>query len=129
VGDRTQDDIEIPSFPVAIMLAIATKNSFIKRRYALSEAKQAYLDFQFEPKERLMAIARDFGWQIAPNTDSGLVGIPLDYFSVGLADYLRNVTHLRDEKWKLINRLLVSGKIYLTSMTWRVCFKRKFSDA
>ncbi len=111
------------------MLAIATKNSFIKRRYALSEAKQAYLDFQFEPKERLMAIARDFGWQIAPNTDSGLVGIPLDYFSVGLADYLRNVTHLRDEKWKLINRLLVSGKIYLTSMTWRVCFKRKFSDA
>src|SRR5512146_1950742 len=46
VGERTPDDIEIPSFPVAIMLAIATKNNFIKKRYALAEAKQAYLDFQ-----------------------------------------------------------------------------------
>jgi DNA primase large subunit len=114
VGDRGRNDIEIPSFPVTIMLAIATKNSFIKRRYALAEAKQAYLDFQLEPKDRLMAIAQDFGWQIAPNTDSDLSGIPMDYFAVGLADYLRNITHLRDEKWKLINRLLVSGKIYLS---------------
>jgi DNA primase large subunit len=92
------------------MLAIATKNSFIKKRYALAEAKQAYLDFQIEPAERLMAIARDFDWQIAPNSEPG---IPFDYFSIGVADYLRNITHLRDEKWKLINRLLACGKVHL----------------
>lgn len=114
VGDRGINDVEIPSFPVAIMLAIATKNSFIKRRYALAEAKQAYLDFQLEPKDKLMAIAQDFGWQIAQNTDAELLGLPLDYFSVGLADYLRNITHLRDEKWKLSNRFLVKGRIYLS---------------
>ena len=39
-------DIEIPSFPVTIMLAIATENNFVKKRYALAEAKQAHLDFQ-----------------------------------------------------------------------------------
>jgi DNA primase large subunit len=111
VGQRGESDIEIPSFPVAIMLAIATKNSFIKKRYALAEAKQAYLDFQLEPRERLMAIACDFGWNIAPASDSG---VPLDYFSVSFADYLRNVTHLRDEKWKLVNRLFARGKVYLS---------------
>lgn len=26
---------------------------------------------------------------------------------------MRNITHLRDNKWKLANRLLVAGKIYL----------------
>ena len=109
-GQKAADDIEIPSFPVAIMLALATKNSFIKKRYALAEAKQAHLDFQGEPAKRLMAIALDFDWNIAPNTESG---IPSDYFSVSLADYLRNTTHLRDEKWKLINRLLVQGRVFL----------------
>ena len=104
------NDVEIPSFPVAIMLAIATKNSFIKKRYALAEAKQAHLDFQGESAERLMAIARDFDWDIIPNEESG---IPLDFFSVSLADYLRNITHLRDDKWKLVNRLLAHGRVYL----------------
>ena len=110
VGTRCENDVEIPSFPVAIMLAIATKNSFIKKRYALAEAKQAFSDMQLEPRERLMAIARNFDWNIALNRDSG---IPLDYFSISFADYLRNVTHLRDEKWKLVNRLLANGKVYL----------------
>jgi DNA primase large subunit len=111
-------DIEIPSFPIAIMLAIATKNSFIKKRYALAEAKQAYngLDdpdqepgFQGEPNEKLVAIAHDFGWDININSNTN---IPLE-FSIAMPDYLRNITHLRDEKWKLINRILVTGRVYL----------------
>lgn len=108
-GQRCENDVEIPSFPVAIILALATKNSFIKKRYALAEAKQAFSDFQFEPNEKLMVLAQNFDWTIAPNRDSL---IPLD-FELGFADYLRNVTHLRDEKWKLINRLMVNGKVYL----------------
>jgi DNA primase large subunit len=112
VGERGKDDdLEIPSFPVAIMLAIATKNSFIKKRYALAEAKQAYLDFQAESSERLIAIARDFDWDITLSEEEG---IPADYFSVSIADYLRNITHLRDEKWKLVNRLLKQGRVYIS---------------
>ena len=112
VGERQKydSDIEIPSFPVAIMVAIATKNSFIKKRYALAEAKQAYLDFQIESNEKLMAIARDFEWNIELNQESG---IPIDYFSISVVDYLRNITHLRDAKWKLVNRLISHGRIYL----------------
>jgi DNA primase large subunit len=34
-------------------------------------------------------------------------------FVVSFNDYLRNVTHLRDEKWKIINRFMVRGKVYL----------------
>jgi len=39
VGKQCENAVEIPSFPVAIMLAIAAKNFFIKKRYALAEAK------------------------------------------------------------------------------------------
>ena len=43
IGDRLEDDVEIPSFPVAILLAVATESSFVKKRYALTEAKQGQI--------------------------------------------------------------------------------------
>jgi DNA primase large subunit len=104
------EEIEILSFPVATMLTVATNNSFIKKRYALAEAKQAYSDLQLEPKERLVAVAKVFGWQIAPNQNPR---IPYE-FALGFSDYLRNTTHLRESKWKLVNRLLSNGEVHLT---------------
>ncbi len=46
------EEIEILSFPVAILLVVATENSFIKKRYALAEAKQAYNEMIFEKKRK-----------------------------------------------------------------------------
>jgi DNA primase large subunit len=109
VGKKRENDVEIPSFPVAIMLAIATKNSFIKKRYALAEAKQAFSVMQFETRERILAIGQDFDWNLESNRGSE---IPFE-FALNFDDYLRNTTHLRDKKWKLVNRLLVTGKVYL----------------
>jgi DNA primase large subunit len=109
VGKKLEDYVEIPSFPVAIMLAIATTNSFIKKRYALAEAKQAFNDMQFETREKIMAIALDFAWNLESNRNSE---IPFE-FALNFADYLRNTVHLRDMKWKLVNRILVSGQVYL----------------
>jgi len=109
VGEKRENDVEIPSFPVAIMLAIATKNSFIKKRYALAEAKHAFSNMQLENCEKILAIATDFDWNLAPNRGTE---IPLE-FALDFPDYLKNITHLRDEKWKLVNRLLANGTVYL----------------
>ncbi len=109
VGKKRENYVEIPSFPVAIILAIATKNSFIKKRYALAEAKQAFSGMQSETRERIRAIALDFGWNLAPNRSSE---IPFE-FALNFTDYLRNTAHLRDTEWKLVNRILVNGQVYL----------------
>jgi DNA primase large subunit len=104
------EEIEILSFPAAIMLTIATQNSFIKKRYALAEAKQAFEDLKLEPKERILTIAKNFGWKLTLDTQTGT---PYE-FTLDFTDYLKNTTHLRDKKWKLVNRLLSNGKVYLT---------------
>jgi DNA primase large subunit len=104
------EEIEILSFPAAMMLAVATQNSFIKKRYALAEAKQAYNDIKIEPKERILAIAQNFGWKLTVNND---VNAPYG-FKLQFTDYLRNITQLREKKWKLVNRLLLKGNVYLT---------------
>ncbi|MEM0313272.1 MAG: DNA primase large subunit PriL [Candidatus Bathyarchaeia archaeon] len=109
-GKLQNEEIEILSFPVAIMLTVATENNFIKKRYALAEAKQAYLEMKSESKEKIMAIARNFNWKILQASEHEAPYA----FKVHFADYLRNAVHLRDKKWKLVNRLMTSGNVYLT---------------
>ena len=106
-------DNEISSYPIAIILAAATKSSFIQKRYALAEAKQTFEDLKNEkdkPKEKILTFAQDFGWKLVLNKDSK---IPYE-FALNFTDYLRNTTHLRGKKWKLVNRLLSDGNVYLT---------------
>jgi DNA primase large subunit len=104
------EEIEILSFPVAIMLAVATENPFIQKRYALAEAKQAYNDMKIEPKERILAISQNFEWKLILNKN---VETPYE-FKLPFTDYLKNTTQLREKKWKLVNRLLSNGNVYLT---------------
>jgi len=103
-------DIEISSYPVAIVLTTATGNPFIKKRYALAEAKQAYESLKEEPKEKILEVAQNFRWKLKTNENAE---IPSE-FLLNFADYLRNTVHLREKKWKLINRLLFNGDVYLT---------------
>lgn len=104
------EDIEILSFPTAIMIAIATENSFIQKRYALAEAKQSLTDLKDEPKERVLAIAGNFNWKLELCDQT----VPEYEFALHFTDYLRNITHLRGTKWKLVNKPLNKGKIYLS---------------
>jgi DNA primase large subunit len=109
-NSQMDEDVEIISFPVAIMLALATKDSLIKKRYALAEANKAYEDLKDEPKDRILEFAKNFGWKLAAH-DSTL-SQPYE-FSICFTDYLRNTTYLRDKKWKLVNRILSKGNVCL----------------
>ncbi len=106
-GKRKKDNIEIPSFPGALVLVIATKNSWIKKRYALAEAKNAYLEMvQEKSNEKILAIAQDFDWVIND-------GKPYKDFRVGFAFYLKNAAHLHGAEWKLVNQIIDKGTVYL----------------
>ena len=104
------EEIEILSFPAAIMLTITTGNSFIKKRYALAEAKRVYEDLKEENRDHILEIARDLGWKLVLSQRNVS---PLE-FAVSFQDYLRSTTHLRDKKWKLVNRVLSNGTVFLS---------------
>ncbi len=108
---QRDEEVEILSFTAAIILAIATRNGFIHKRYALAEAKQAYEDMKIESKEKLSRIARNFEWRLELNGDPA---IPYE-FSLDFTNYLKNTTHLREKKWKLVDRILKNGRVYITT--------------
>jgi len=105
-----REDIEISSYPAAIVLATATGSSFIKKRYALAESKQAYEFLKDEPKGKILGFAQDFAWKLMLNEDARISF----EFALNFTDYLRNTKHLRGKKWKLVNRLLSGGNVFLT---------------
>jgi len=106
------DDIEIPSFPIAVMIVAATADSFIKARYALAEAKRVSDLLKGEGKEKIMEITNNFNWRI--RLVEGEIGARTYDFALHFSDFLKNAADFRDRKWKLVNRFVFDGDVYLT---------------
>ncbi len=106
-GEAVRDKrSEISSFAAALILVIATKNSWIKKRYALAVAKTAHAQMLGENKEKIFAIAQDFDWDIG----EGAFGKD---FRVGFSFYLKNAAHMHGSEWKLVNQIMDKGMVYL----------------
>ncbi len=107
IGTSLKDKrAEISSFAAALILVIATKNSWIKKRYALAVAKTAQAQLLGESKEKIFAIAQDFDWNIA----EGLFGKD---FRIGFNFFLKNAAHVHGSEWKLVNQIMDKGMVYL----------------
>ena len=115
VSDQTRDnEIEISSFPIAVMMVSAANDSFLKRRYALAEAKRVYNILKQEDKEKLTEIAHIFDWKIKPAQNHSRMPqtAPSD-FTIHFTNYLKNTGGLRESKWKLVNRTMLNGQVYV----------------
>jgi len=106
-----EEDIEIPSFPVAIILATATNNRYIKGRFALAEARRAYNLLREEDKNKIIEVAKVFNWKIKISAQP--VGSRKYDFALFFADYVRNAEVFHEDEWKLVNRTLINGDVYL----------------
>jgi len=114
IGPGLSDEVsELLSFPIAVAMISAVGNEYLKRRYALAEAKRAEELLAREPVEKLLSIAEDFGWRIKPIEALSWHGF-LYEFSLSLPDYLKNASLIKDKRWKLVNRHIVSGGVLIT---------------
>jgi DNA primase large subunit len=110
--DEPKDyEIEIFSFPIAVLLVVGTEESFIKNRYALAEAKRASALLRDEEKEKLLDVANNFGWDARLVNDFNLQPYA---FVIRFPVFLKNATGFHDTNWKLVNHLLIDGEVYLT---------------
>jgi DNA primase large subunit len=114
LDEPREHELEVFSYPIAILLVVATEESFIKSRYALAEAKRASTLLDDEPKEKLLEIANNFDWPIRIVEDSNLEPY---VFAVRFPVFLKNTTSsavVHDNRWKLVNHLMIDGDVYLT---------------
>jgi len=102
------DEIEMLSFPIAVMMVSATNDPFLKRRYALAEAKRTYNLLRQENKDKITQIANTFKWKMKTARSE------TSDFALHFTDFLRNTAGFHETKWKLVNRAMLDGEILLT---------------
>ncbi|MGQ9543780.1 MAG: hypothetical protein ACUVTM_06840 [Candidatus Bathyarchaeia archaeon] len=104
-------NIEVASFPAAVMLMAYVSNELAKRRYALAESKSFSEKLREEPLEKILRIAKGtFGWDVKllPEGERGTGD-----FTLHFKQYLANIRNLRELRWKLTNRHLKGGYVQL----------------
>ena len=87
------DDIEILSFPIAVMMVAATANIYLKRSYALAEAKRVSNLLKHESKENIIDIANNFNWNIKSIQDR-VDSLPYD-IALHFTDFLKNTESIK----------------------------------
>jgi DNA primase large subunit len=104
-------EVEIASFPIAILIVGGVGERILAERFALFEAKQIQEYLESEKDNMIIHIAKSFKWDIH---STGFTPYP---YSIHLANYLKSATMGRlvhDTKWKLVNRQLDKGQVYVT---------------
>jgi DNA primase large subunit len=109
-------EVEVPSFPIAVMLVAAINDPYLRKRYALLESKRVSESLVEEKKETIMYIAEFFNWKIR-----ALKKLEGEYhdFAIYFTDFLRNASTFHEVAWKLINQRIIAGEVLLT--TGKVC--------
>jgi len=121
-------DMEIFSFLIAVVLLKLTGMNVLIRRFSLQESRRAeknlesdlnakmpsgdYVDKVWESKKNYQL---ELAIQIIKDEFSMNVEKQDDYFLVPVEDYLRRAIHFHEQEWKLVNRLVDNGNVFLTS--------------
>lgn len=110
---RVDDDVELLSYPAALLIMATVGDDRTRRRFSLAEAKRASELLRMESAEKLLEIAQNsFKWNAKlGGAEIQGVAYPL---SVYFTDYLTNATKIRDLKWKLTNRIVKDGYVSVT---------------
>ncbi len=108
----TDPEAEILSYPLALAIVYASRARWLVNRFATFEAKRCEELLKMETAPKLAEIAKaSFGWKV------GLEGVKLEWellgFKLGLAEYLEVAPQFHSPSWKLTNKYVDKGHVFL----------------
>jgi DNA primase large subunit len=111
--DWQDDEVEVLSYAVAIYLMTFVPDDRVRRRFAVAESKRAYRFLRTEADAKILHLAtKTFRW------DAKILAVQIKdafyEFALSFRDYLRNAARMHEPAWKLSNRILHGGYVYLT---------------
>jgi DNA primase large subunit len=104
-------ELEIMSFPVALMLVKSTNLEHVMSRYALAEAMRAELLMKEEkdPKVIEELFRNSIGLELEHSSSPSLPP-----FRIPISEYLKRASKFHKTEWKLVNKVVGGGKVYLS---------------
>ena len=118
IGEHVSNDATLPrevfSFLLAIVLLKLSGMHTLIKRFSLAEARRAekYLE------KDLANISDESKKQLAIRVIDDLFSVHVEkldeYFVISISDYLKHSINFHEREWKLINRHVENGKVFLT---------------
>jgi DNA primase large subunit len=118
IGDQVSKEsvlpLEVFSFLLAIILLKLAGTTTLIKRFALAEARRAekYLE------KDLANISDESKKQLAVRIIDDLFSIQIkkqgDFFVIPVSDYLKHSINFHEREWKLINRHVENGRVFLS---------------
>lgn len=106
------DTNEILSFPVARLLIVLLGDNLLKARWADFESKRAQTLLEPEEDDKIIWITtKTFGWGISKTRR--IIDDVLYDWKMHFSDYLEFAPKFHDIRWKLINRGISEGFVFL----------------
>jgi DNA primase large subunit len=113
-NETSEGESEILSFPIAIMLVKATGSDHLASRFSHAEAIRIEQSLEAEKKSVIAHIFRSLLKIDLIYSETKIGGQEFDY-GIDFVDYLKLSAQLQQPEWKLVNRPLNKGTVYLKS--------------
>ncbi|MGQ9718759.1 MAG: hypothetical protein ACUVWK_02790 [Nitrososphaerales archaeon] len=107
-SEISEADLEILSFPLALMLVKAIGIDYFMYRYSLAESLRAERLLKREKKPIIFHIFKS-----AFNVEAISIEHSVFDFKVNIVEYLKRASNFHKPEWKLINRVVEKGFVYL----------------
>jgi len=108
-------DTEVVSFLIALIIVRALGIRNVSRKYSLGEARRTEMflerDLKNESEERMRSILT----KIFKDLFSMDIVQENGKFKVKVPDYLKRAAYFHDDHWKLVNKIVNKGYVYLDS--------------
>jgi DNA primase large subunit len=108
-------DIEVFSFLVAVILLKQSGMNTLIKRFSLAEARRAEKFLEKDLADINNATKEQLAIKIIKDLFSMEIQKHDDYFVIPVPDYLKHATHFHEKEWKLVNRLVDNGNVFLSA--------------
>ena len=118
VGDRASKEAALPrevfSFLLAIVLLKLSGTHTLIKRFALAEARRAEQYLEKDLGNISDESKKELAIKIIDDLFSVQVEKLYDYFVIPASDYLKHSINFHEKEWKLVNRHVEDGQVFLT---------------
>jgi len=105
-------DVEILSYPVALVILGLLGEARLARRYAVAESKRVEELLLGEDDDMIVRVAKEaFSWRLVK--ERARMGSRLIDFRMPVHQFVATAATFHDPHWKLVNKLVYDGQVHL----------------
>lgn len=113
IGLHEDPEVDVLSFPIALMIVSAVGDGWLSRRWALAEAVRCESFLLEDDAPTVAEILRELGINVEMTDQREREYSGFCDFKVRIMDYLVHASRIDALEWKLVNRVVRNGWVYV----------------